>query len=225
MSTLLRPGPKAPQTSAVVARRLGSGRWRDPRLAVGIVLVAGSVVVGSQILAAADDTTQVWALRSDVMAGSVVSADTVEVDDVQLDDGGDASLYWAGDAPFPGGLVAAHDLVAGELISHSDVRPPDGFGGAELPVPVQDGNRPTDLQVGDVVDVWVAPGPDGESAQSARLALSAVEVVAVDPAGGGIGGGSATVVLLGLDQSADESMPQTLSAVTSGTVVLVRVGR
>ena len=35
--------------------------WRDPRLWIGIVLVAASVVVGARVLAAADDTVQVWA--------------------------------------------------------------------------------------------------------------------------------------------------------------------
>ena len=35
--------------------------WRDPRLWIGVVLVAASVVAGARLLAAADDTVQVWA--------------------------------------------------------------------------------------------------------------------------------------------------------------------
>jgi hypothetical protein len=53
--------------------------------------------------------------------------------------------------------------------------------------------------------------------------LDGVEVVSVEAAGGGIGGGSGAVVLLGLDQDAAGSLRDTLGAITSGTVVLVRV--
>ena len=36
--------------------------WRDPRLWIGVAIVAVSVVVGSRLLAAADDSVAVWAL-------------------------------------------------------------------------------------------------------------------------------------------------------------------
>ena len=54
-----RPGI-AEAAPAPAVRRLRSSRWRDPRLAVGVVLVAASVVVGARVLAAADDTVAVW---------------------------------------------------------------------------------------------------------------------------------------------------------------------
>lgn len=223
MSTHLHAGPGAAQASPPAARRLAAGRWRDPRLAVGVVLVTGSVVLGSRVLASADDTTPVWSLSSDVVAGSLVPTDAVQVDDVRLDDANDAALYLQGDEPFPSDLVAAHDLVAGELVNRSDVRPPDERAGAELPVAVQDGHRPIDLTVGERVDVWVAPGQDGGSSQPAQRVLDSVDVIGVDATGGGIGGGSGAVVLLGLDRPDEGSMPDTMSAITSGTVVLVRV--
>jgi hypothetical protein len=47
-------------TPALRVRRPG---WRDPRLWIGVVLVAGSVVAGARLLAAADDTVQVWSPR------------------------------------------------------------------------------------------------------------------------------------------------------------------
>jgi hypothetical protein len=223
MSTQLRTGPTTANAAAPPARRLGSARWRDPRLAVGVVLVAGSVVVGSQVLASADDTTPVWSVRADVVAGSPMSGDAMQVDHVRLDEGDDANLYLPADEPFPSGMVAAHDLAAGELVSRSDVRAPGGPSGAELPVPVQDGHRPTDLAAGDRVDVWVAPGPGSQSSQPARQVMTAVDVIAVDATGGGIGGGSGAVVLLGIGGPESPHMPSTLSALTSGTVVLVRV--
>lgn len=223
MSTQLRTGPTTSNGAAPAARRLASARWRDPRLAVGVVLVAGSVILGSQVLASADDTTPVWSVSSDVVAGSPVTADAVQVDHVRLGDRGDVGLYLAGDEPFPTGMVAAHDLAAGELVSRSDVQAPGDPAGAELPVAVQDGHRPTDLAAGDLVDVWVAAGPASQASQPARQVLTAVEVVAVEATGGGIGGGSGAVVLLGIGEPDSADLPATLSAVTSGTVVVVRV--
>jgi hypothetical protein len=206
------PGPEA-QLGAL-ARPTTRGR-RGPGRRLG--------GPGSQVLASADDTTPVWSVSTDVVAGTPLSGDAVEVDRVRLDDGADAALYLSGDDPFPTGMVAAHDLAAGELVSRSDVRAPGERSGAELPVAVQDGHRPTDLAAGDVVDVWVAPGPASQSSQPARQVLTAVDVIAVDATGGGIGGGSAAVVLLGLAQPDSADLPDTLSAITSGTVVLVRV--
>jgi hypothetical protein len=215
--------PAAPGPAVPPARRLGGARWRDPRLAVGVVLVAGSVLLGSRVLAAADDTVPVWSVRSQVPAGAAVTSGAVEVDHVRLDDGADAELYLGGDEPFPAGHVASHDLAAGELVGRSDLRAPDTGAGTELPVAVEDGNLPPDLAVGDLVDVWVAGDPEGGSARKAAEALGAVEVRGVQERGGGIGGGSGAVVLLALDDETAQTLPTVLADVTSGTVVLVRV--
>jgi hypothetical protein len=215
------PSGSTPSTPG--ARRLSTLRWRDPRLAVGVVLVAGSVLLGSQVLASADDTTALWSVRENVAAGAQVPRDAVQVDDVRLEDGQDAVLYLPADEPFPTDLVAAHDLTAGELVSRSDVSLPGVRAATELPVAVQDGNRPSDLAVGERVDVWVTSVDTAQHEEPARLMLDGVHVVAVDAAGGGIGGGSGAVVLLGLEPNDAGSLPDTLGAITSGTVVLVRV--
>ena len=48
--------------------------WRDPRILVGLVIVAASVLVGVKVLAAADDSVGVWAVRKDLPAGTRVDA-------------------------------------------------------------------------------------------------------------------------------------------------------
>src|SRR5690606_39088498 len=127
---------------APAARRLGSSRWRDPRLAVGVVLVAASVVLGARVMTAADDTVPVWSLRQDVKAGSPLTDDDVTVTRVHFERAGDADRYFDGSEPLPDELVAGHDLVAGELLARSALVDPEANPVRELPLPVGEGFYP-----------------------------------------------------------------------------------
>ena len=62
-------GPRPPRPAPAAADRPG---WRNPRLLLGLVLVAGSVVLGARLLAAADDTVGVWAVARDLPAGAAL---------------------------------------------------------------------------------------------------------------------------------------------------------
>ena len=75
------------------ASRLRRPRWTDPRLLVGLVLVAVATVAGSRVVAAADDTMPVWAVAGPVRAGDPVRPDGLVAAPVRIGDGGDASLY------------------------------------------------------------------------------------------------------------------------------------
>ena len=57
------------------ARRLRRPGWRDPRLAVGVLLLCGSVLLGARVLASADDTVAVWGTRTSLVRGQEVSSD------------------------------------------------------------------------------------------------------------------------------------------------------
>ena len=50
VSSLGKPGTQAP-----AATRVARPGWRDPRLWIGLLIVAGSVVLGARLLAAVDD--------------------------------------------------------------------------------------------------------------------------------------------------------------------------
>ncbi len=76
------PGTPAPPP-ALRASRPG---WRDPRLWLGVLLLAGSVVLGARLLAAADDTVTVWAMAADRGSGVPVAAEDLEVQRVRFAD-------------------------------------------------------------------------------------------------------------------------------------------
>ncbi|CAN5236183.1 hypothetical protein BH24ACT12_BH24ACT12_16470 [soil metagenome] len=205
------------------ARRLERMRWQDPRLAVGVVLVAGSVVLGARVLATADDTTPVWTLREDLAAGAHVDPSRVEVADIRFVDDGDVSLYLSATDPLPEGLVLAHDTSAGELLALSGLEREDREG-VELPLPVLDGAMPPDLGTGDRVDVWVAPEPgQSDQAQVAEQVITGVAVRSVEDSVGGLAGCSGAVVLVALEDSDATALPETLATIGRGSVVLTRV--
>jgi Flp pilus assembly protein CpaB len=207
---------------APAVRRLRSSRWRDPRLAIGVILVAASVALGARVIAAADDTVPVWSLRNDVPAGSELTSDDVELSHVHFDEAGDTERYFDGAEEIPGGLVVGHDLAAGELLSRSALVQPESEAISEVPLPVADGFYPTDLGVGDRVDVWVAPTDETDRQAMAELVLDDVAVLQTDLAAEGLGSAASTVILVGLDAGASASLDESLAAITTGSVVLVR---
>ena len=72
--------------AATPAQRVRRPGWRDPRLWIGVVLVAGCVVAGARMLAAADDTVQVWAAASDLGAGDRLTEDDLVAQRVRFAD-------------------------------------------------------------------------------------------------------------------------------------------
>lgn len=224
MSSRGGPSGQDSTTAAPPARRLERVRWRDPRLAVGVVLVAGSVALGSRVLATADDTTPVWTLREDLAAGATLDPSLVESSDVRFVDDADAGLYLSAVDPLPEGLVLVGDTPAGELLARSGLERAADRQGTELPLPVLDGALPPDLASGDRVDVWVVPEP-GQSAQAgaADQALAEALVLGVERSAGSLAGGSGAVVLVAVEDADETALPDTLAAMGQGAVVLVRV--
>ena len=228
MATTVGAAARGSATSTAAAsapaRRLQSARWRDPRLAVGVVLVAASVVLGARVIAAADDTVGVWSVRSDMSAGTVLTSADVAPTRIHFTSADAASPYLLADEPLPGDVVLAHDVRAGELLADSALVPQTAAA-AELPLAVPDGSLPADLAPGDLVDVWVTP--DEASAAGggkAQRVLSAVTVVSLDTADTALGGGDATRVLIALDESAAAGLDDTLATLAGGLPVLVRLG-
>ena len=137
------------------ASRATTPGWRDPRLWVGVVIVALSVVAGSRLLAAADESVPVWAVTSDMAPGDRVTAADLVARHVRFVDESDLSLYYPTDHALPGDLRLLQPVGVGELLPRSATGTADQTGVLHLPVQVEPGAVPPDVGAGSVVDVYL----------------------------------------------------------------------
>jgi hypothetical protein len=156
------------------ARRLRPPSWFDPRLVVGILLIAGSMAAGSTIISAADRSVRVWALTRDVAASTVLSADDVRPARVRLFDSAPGYL---GTAQSPAGQAVTRSLSAGELLPAAALRTSEP--GLVVSLPVRPENAPS-VTRGQAVDVWASTKDCGPRRV---LAAAAVQEVGTDDAG------------------------------------------
>ncbi|MBC9734166.1 hypothetical protein [Nocardioides marmotae] len=152
------PTPPAPP-GATRARRPG---WRDPRLWVGVLIVAASVVAGARLLDAADDTVAVWAVAADLGAGDRVTADDLVAQRVRFADGVAGERYFLAEEQLPAELALVRGVGAGELLPRAAVGTVEEAGTVSVPLAVD--LVPPTVGDGSVVDVYLtgsAGTPDG----------------------------------------------------------------
>ena len=224
--TLLRTAPgdahRPTDRTPPPATRARAAGWRDPRLAVGVVIVALSVLLGARLFAAADDTVAVWSLREHVPAGAVLGAGDLQVARVHL---GDSVIdrYVPADDRLAGGTVAAHDLDAGELLPRSAVVPAGERPLVEVPLSVAPDDLPASVVRGSTVDVWVTPAASAPGDHPrARLALHDVLVVAVPDAADSLAPRTTQQVIVGLDETDADLLADALGQLADGRVVITR---
>ena len=122
--------------SAVRSRRPG---WRDPRLWVGVALVAASVVLGARLLAAADDMVKVWSAGSDLGAGQRLQPDDLVAQRVRFDDARALEGYLGAADELPADAVLVRPVAAGELVPAAALGSAQDSGLVELPLSVEIG--------------------------------------------------------------------------------------
>ena len=201
------------------AGRVRRPSWRDPRLGVGVLLVAGSVALGTWTVGQADRTIEVYSAREALPPGTTMSEEDLAVVRVQIRDVQD--LYLTPQTGLEDGAVVVRTVGAGELVPHSSVGRAEDL--AVRPVAVPAGRTAmTYLTAGARVDMWVAR-PEGSGAtsslQAPELLVADVEIAAVH---------EDTSLFAGSDQIqvqvliAEIDLPDVLAAVSSaGEITLV----
>ncbi len=134
------------------ATRLQRPSWRDSRLIVGLVLVLASMAFGAKVVAAADETSPVYAAATTLVPGRPIAADQVRRVDVQL--GASAGGYVSADQPLAPDAVAVREVRPGELLLVSAVGDREHSTLKPVMMPVDEDSASV-LVVGSVVDVWV----------------------------------------------------------------------
>jgi hypothetical protein len=146
---------------------------------IGLLIVAGSVVLGARAMAAADDTVSVWAVVGDHGAGSPLRGDDVVAVRVRFGQADDLDRYVAAEQPLADGVVRARGVGDGELLPRAALGSAEDAGTVRVPVDLEPTRVPPTVGAGSVVDVYVAR--TGRSADAGPV-LAGVTVVAAPPA-------------------------------------------
>lgn len=183
---------------APVVGRLRRPGWRDPRLVVGLFLIAVSVAAVSSIVARADVTTAHFAARETITPGTVLDESDFVVVNVKVAD----DLYVEASAQ-PWGEVTTRVIGQGELIPVAALVSPDEAEGRPVPVqtslPLAQG-----IQAGTTVDVYVTYLDDLEGSVTEAVAKGLTVQSVEDPSGGfGAGSQQTVYVIVPEDEVAD----------------------
>ncbi len=170
--------------SAVAAVRAPTPGWRDPRLWVGLLIVAVSVVAGARLLGAADDTVAVWAVADDLGAGDTLVADDLVATRVRFAEADRLGDYFTVDDELPADLELTRGVGAGELLPRAAVGSRGATTTVQLPVAVDAEQVPGSVGLG--IGGGRLPGRAGGDRRRppgpvARPALEAVTVVEAPP--------------------------------------------
>lgn len=223
-----RTGGRAVSTVPSAARATTPG-WRDPRLWIGLLIVTVSVVAGSRLLAAADDTVAVWAVAADAGPGAALSEADLEVRRVRFAESGDLAGYYRVDDTLPGELRLVRGVGAGELLPRGAVgaadQPTDTV---ELPVAVESEQVPPAVDDGSVVDVYLVGDPargGAASGQPGAPVLREATVVDAPTPDGGLGDASGRrQLVLAVPQEDAEAYFAAVAALENPLLTVVRRG-
>src|SRR4051812_27091927 len=105
------------------ARRASAPGWRDPRLWLGVAIVAASVLAGSLLLGTSEKTVPVWAATQPLASGHVLTAGDLAVRRIRFDGSDEAGLYFPADQQLPADLRLSRAVGAGELVPQAAVEP------------------------------------------------------------------------------------------------------
>ena len=182
----------SPRRSSSLPGRLRAALL-DPRLILGVVLVAGSVIGVVALVTAADETVEVYAARGPVAPGDLVRAGDLVIRTVGP--AATAERYLSpGDIP-SGGVLAGRAIGEGELVPVSAVG--DAAGLHQSAIVIDTPTRlPASVVPGSTVDLWASRVDDGGAVSAPVVIVSGASVVRLVETESIVGGGTVSGVEL-----------------------------
>lgn len=177
-----------------------------------------SVVLGAKVVGAADETVTMWALRTDMAVGEVITPADLVTSRVRFDEGEDAAKYFTAADTLPASRHLVRPVGAGELLPRAGLGEADPDT-ARVSVSVPMAHLPPELGAGSRIDLWVAPPGTGEG--RARRVARDVVVLEVPPVSVELGGvGGERQVVLSVPDRGD-TLAEVLTASGGGRLMVV----
>ncbi len=182
------------------APRIRPPGWRDPRLIIGVILVALSVTGVVTLIQSLDERQGYWAASADLVPGTKVTADDFHI--VQASMSESSEHYWTAEQQLPSEFLVSSTILQGELLTQRQVTETDPDGRQQVGLRVSE-DMPTAVTVGARVDVWVAPAnEDGRGYAEPTKMIANAEVIGTDDNTSAFAAADTTTVYLMLAQDA-----------------------
>lgn len=207
-------------SEAPSAGRVGSPGWRDPRLWIGVALVAASVVIGVRVLGSADDTVEVWAVRADLALGQQVTEEDLVARSIGFADDGDRDRYLAVGDELPEQATLNRSIGSGELLPAAALEEADGQL-LDVPLSLPSAGVPPDLRPGTVIDVFITPPPGSGKKVDPAPALEDVVVTAAPKPDETFGATAERQVVVGVEEKDADGIAAVLAAAKDGRLAIV----
>ena len=180
-------------------------------IGVGIILVA--LIAASGLAGQADTSVSMWGAKYSLSSGATIKAADLKVVKVSLGD--QAPKYFSNKAKLVGNYLTKN-LAEGELIPVSAVtKTSSGVTLKQIPLGIGKSDLPSNLHVGDLVDLYSLPTKDPKA--STTLVTSKIRVAAIDSQSQNMGG--VVNLLLSVEK---EFILDITDAIQIGRIVVVR---
>lgn len=165
--------------------------WFDPRFAIGLALVAVSVVGVVALFSATDASSEILAARSPLTPGQKVTAADLVAVRVRVSAADHLYLHER-DIP-AAGVVVTRAVAPGELVPTAAVGSAASLQLASVVLQLE-GKLPASVSAGSSVDVWSAPAVEGGTFGPPTVLVSSAIVVKVTTDSTLVAGDAATSV-------------------------------
>lgn len=148
-------------------------RWVDPRLFLGALLVASSIVGVVAVLVVGNRTEVAYAASSTIAPGQLITVGDLVAVEVAL--GSSAAAYLSVETAPAGDFIVTQAVQSGELVPRSAIGDPDSSRSSVI-IEIA-GGLPAELGAGSAVELWSSlessPGTYGAPALTSANAIVA----------------------------------------------------